>query len=71
MKLNTVNKSVTKPNQKKMVLAIAIALASSGTNFSSLAADTTDQKAVATANATATQENDLLTPIVTGKQDLS
>ena len=61
MKLNTVNKSATKPNQKKMVLAIAIALASSTTSFSSLAADSTDQKAVATANATSTQESDLLT----------
>jgi outer membrane protein len=61
MKLNTLNKSATKPNQTKMVLAIAIALASSTTSFSSLAADSSDQKAVATANATATQENDLLT----------
>lgn len=61
MKLNTVNKSATKPNRKKMVLAIAIALASSTTCFSSLAADSTDQKAVATANATSTQESDLLT----------
>ncbi|MFM8461898.1 MAG: hypothetical protein ACKOAB_07525, partial [Polynucleobacter victoriensis] len=61
MKLNTVNKSATKPNQKKMALAIAIALASSTTSFSSLAADSTDQKVVATANATATQESDLLT----------
>ena len=61
MKLNTLNKSATKPNQTKMVLAIAIALASSTTSFSGLAADSTDQKAVATANATATQENDLLT----------
>ena len=59
MKLNTVNKSATKPNPNKMVLAIAIALASSTTSFSGLAADSTDQKAVAT--ATATQENDLLT----------
>ena len=61
MKLNTVNKSATKPNLNKMVLAIAIALASSTTSFSGLAADSTDQKAVATANATATQESDLLT----------
>ena len=61
MKANTIIKLAVQPNQKKMVLAIAVALASSTTSLSSWAADQADQKAAASANATATQENDLLT----------
>jgi outer membrane protein len=60
MKANTVPKQTTPAKQKKIVLAIAFAIAGSSNSFYSLATESADQKTSVTATTASTQENDLL-----------
>jgi outer membrane protein len=62
MKANTVNKAVAVLHQKKIALAVALAIAGSTSTLTSWAQDkTASTTPVATASTAATEENDLLT----------